>query len=236
MSHYEARAKSLRYGEDVIENSGILSKVYGYMSVALFITAFIAYQVMTSVSTVAWFQAHPGVFLLLILGELGLVILISAGLKSMSFPALLGAFVVYSGANGITLGVAVSIYTKASVCGTFVSCAMMFGALSIYGLVTKRNLDSVGDFCMMGLFGLLAMLIVNIFVASRAMDWLITAFGLIVFIGLTAYDTQKLKEIARNGLFGRQGAQKMALIGALSLYLDFVNLFLYLLRLFGVKK
>jgi len=236
MNRFQVRADSFGFNEDVIERNGILAKAYGYMSLALFITAFISYHVMQNVSMLQWFTEHPGTFIFLILGELGLVMFISGGLKSFSFPTLMGAYIIYASANGLTLGIAVSIYTKASVCGTFVTCAGMFGALSIYGLTTKRSLDGVGDFCAMGLFGLIAAMIVNIFFQSLAMDWLITVAGIIVFVGLTAYDTQKLKEITANGLVGQQGAQRIALLGALNLYLDFINLFLFLLRIFGQKK
>ena len=141
-------------------------------------------------------------------------------------------FIAYSALNGVTLSIVALVYTADSIASTFVTTAAMFGAMSAYGYMTRRDLSSWGSFLFMGLIGVVIASIVNIFVGSSAVSWIISGLGVIVFTGLTAYDTWKIKAMAAAGAGGR----KPAILGALTLYLDFINLFLMLLRLLGDRR
>ncbi len=146
-------------------------------------------------------------------------------------------FCVYSVLNGITCSSVLLVYTNDSVYSAFLSTAGMFGAMSLYGLYTKRNLTGMGSFLRMGLFGLIIAMVINIFVGSTMAETVISVMGIIIFMGLTAYDTAKIKELAEGaGMSGDEAVGKIAVIGALALYLDFINLFLYLIRLFGKRR
>jgi FtsH-binding integral membrane protein len=145
-------------------------------------------------------------------------------------------FLAYAVTNGVTLACIFLMYTKSSIASTFFVSAGTFGAMSAYGYATKRDLTGLGSFCMMGLFGLIIASVVNLFLGSPMIYWLTTFMGVIVFVGLTAYDTQKIKQLNIIGNEGTDEDRKEAIHGALVLYLDFINLFLYLLRLFGRRR
>lgn len=215
-----------------IARSALIRQVYAWMGGGLLVTALLA---MITVSSPAILNAVFGnrlVFYGLILGELGLVIAISGAINRLSAAMASLLFVLYAALNGITMSVIFAVYTAESVASTFVITAATFGAMSAYGYLTRRDLTGWGSFLFMGLIGVVIASLVNIFTRSSAASWVISAVGVIVFTGLTAYDTQKIKAMAATGAEGR----KPAILGALTLYLDFINLFLMLLRLLGNRR
>ncbi|NTV47602.1 MAG: Bax inhibitor-1/YccA family protein, partial [Chlorobiales bacterium] len=175
------------------------------------------------------------VFFGLVIAELALVFGISAAINKLSAAAASGLFFLYSALNGLTLASIFLVYSLGSIAGTFVVTAGMFGAMSLYGMTTKRDLTKFGSIAMMGLIGIIIAGVVNMFMASSVLNLIISVVGVILFTGLTAYDTQKIKEMAAMTNDG-ESEGKVAVMGALSLYLDFINLFLMLLRLFGSSR
>ncbi len=210
-----------------------LSKVYGWMVGGLLVTALTAWWVATSPAVM---QSIMGMMLFLILAEFGLVIYLSARIGKMSKNAAMISFLAFSFINGLTLSVILLMYAEESIYTTFIITAVMFGALSLYGFTTKKSLGAMGSFMFMGLIGIIVASIVNMFIASSALNFAISIIGVIVFAGLTAWDTQKLKQMYMVQYQGDEMATKGAIIGALTLYLDFINLFLFLLRLFGNRR
>jgi FtsH-binding integral membrane protein len=172
------------------------------------------------------------VFYGLMIGELALVIALSAAINRLSAAVATFMFIAYSALNGITLSVIFLVYTADSISSTFLVTAGMFGAMSAYGYMTRRDLTSWGSFLFMGLIGVVIASVVNIFMRNNSVSWIISGVGVIVFTGLTAYDTWKIKALAAGGAEGR----KPAILGALTLYLDFINLFLMLLRFLGRRR
>ena len=211
--------------------SAFLWKVYAWMAIGLGITASVAFVVVSSPDILRTLVANRLVFFGLIIAELGLVFYLSARAARMSPGSAAGLFALYSGLNGVTLSVILLAYTGESVTTTFVVTAGMFGALAFFGSTTKRSLAGAGQFLMMGLVGLILASILGIFWHNDALQFLISVVGVIVFTGLTAYDAQRLKEMALALPEGQAGSY--AIVGALSLYLDFINLFLMLLRFTG---
>jgi FtsH-binding integral membrane protein len=178
---------------------------------------------------------NPIVFYGLLIGQVLLVVAFSAIAARVSAGTAALMFFSYAALSGITFSAIFIRYTAGSIASTFLVTGGMFAALSFYGLVTKRNLDSIGSFCFMGLVGLMIASVVNIFLGSSMLYWLTTFVGVIVFTGLTAYDTAKLKALGAQGA-GGEAQTKLALQGALTLYLDFINLFLMLLRILGGRR
>jgi uncharacterized protein len=196
---------------------------------------------------VAWYTANNGalldfifgsrfVFYGLILGELGMVMALSAAIDRLSYTTAGTLFLVYSGLNGLTMAAIFLNYTATSVAGVFFITAGTFGAVAFYGATTKRDLSSLGSLAFMGLIGIILASIANIFLQSGALYWIISYVGVGVFVGLTAYDMQKLRAMHESGTMRGESGAKMAILGALRLYLDFVNLFLMLLRIFGNRR
>ena len=213
-----------------------LASVYLWMAAGLALTAVVS---LFTVSTPALLQAVFGnqiVFFALMIAELGLVIGVSAAINRISAGTATMLFLLYAALNGVTLAVVLLAYTGASVAGTFFVTAGMFGAMSLYGAVTKRDLASWGSFLFMGLIGVVIASVVNLFLRNDALGWVMAIAGVVVFTGLAAYDTNKLRAMARAGFGDESAERKGAIIGALALYLDFVNLFLMLLRLFGRRR
>jgi hypothetical protein len=211
--------------------SAFLAKVYGWMCIGLGITAVVAFVVASSPVLVSALAGNRLVFFAIVLAELGLVFYLSARVESLEPGPAAGLFVAYSALNGVTLSVILLAYTGTSVGTTFLVTGAMFGALAVFGTTTSRSLAGVGQFFFMGLIGLVLASIVGIFWHSDALQFLITVVGVIVFTGLTAWDAQRLKQMGAELPQERIGAH--AIVGALSLYLNFVNLFLMLLRLQG---
>jgi FtsH-binding integral membrane protein len=209
-----------------------MSAVYRWMTGGLALTAIFAWAVASSPAALAVIVGNRILFFGLILAELGLVVALSAMVNRLSAASAGALFALYSALNGATLSVVLLAYTGSSVAVAFVSTAGTFGAMSLYGTVTKRDLTSWGSFLFMGLVGIVIASLVNLFVRSSMITFVVSCMGVLVFTGLTAYDTQKLRAYARAG----GGAAAAPISGALSLYLDFVNLFLSLLRLTGSRR
>lgn len=214
--------------------SSFLRGVYGWMFGGMLVTAAVAFAVAGSPGLVQTLVTNRILFFGLIIAELALVYVVSAKVDTLSPTASAGLFLLYAALNGITLSLILLVYTRGSIATAFVSTAGMFGALALYGTVTKRSLDGVGSFAMMGLFGVLIAMVVNWFLKSPALAFVFSVAGVIVFTCLTAYDAQKLKQMAL-AVEGPQSGS-YAVSGALTLYLDFINLFLFLLRLFGNRR
>jgi hypothetical protein len=216
----------------VVAQNTLLRQVYAWMGLGLLLTAAMAVVTLSSPALLQLVFGNRLVFYGLILGELGLVIAVSAAINRLSAATATALFLLYAALNGITFSVIFAVYTTESIASTFVVTAATFGAMSVYGYTTRRDLTNWGSFLFMGLIGIVIASVVNIFVESSAASWVISAIGVIVFTGLTAYDTWKIKAMAAAGAQGR----KPAILGALTLYLDFINLFLMLLRLFGNRR
>jgi hypothetical protein len=214
---------------------GFLTKTYGWMVLGLAITAITAWYMFDSMFFEFLFE-NTMLFWILLLGELALVWGISAGINRLSKTAAGALFFLYSFLNGVTLSFLLAIYTAESIQSVFMLSALMFGCLSAFGYFTKRNLSAMGSFMFMGLIGIIGASILNIFMQSSAIHFAISVIGVLVFAGLTAYDTQKLKAMSLELYENGELASKGAIVGALNLYLDFINLFLMLLRLFGGRR
>jgi FtsH-binding integral membrane protein len=214
--------------------SAFLWKVYSWMAIGLGLTALVAFVVAGSPDVIRILVGNRLVFFALIIAELGLVFYLSARAQSMAPGTAAGLFALYSALNGVTLSVVLLAYTGESVATTFVVTAGMFGALAFFGSTTKRSLAGAGQFFMMGLVGLILASLVGMFWHSDALQFLISVVGVIVFTGLTAWDAQRLKQMALAIPEGQAGGY--AIVGALSLYLDFINLFLMLLRFTGRRN
>jgi len=212
-----------------------ITAVYGWMVAALAISGIAAFAVFNSETLLYFIFGSRFTFLGLIIAELALVFILSAGIRRMSFPVAAASFVIYSIVNGLTLSSVLFVYTGTSIVRIFVITALMFGAMSVYGATTKSSLQSAGKYLMMALIGLIIASLVNLFMRSSSLDWLISFVTVGVFTGLTAYDTQKITTAARYAQ-DNDDFKKIAIIGALELYLDFINIFLALLRLFGKRR
>ena len=214
----------------------LMRKVYLWMTVALAITGVTAYFVATSPAMINAIVSNQLLFWGLVIAELGLVLGLSAAINKLSLSVATLMFVLYSIINGATLSLIFILYTQSSIVSVFFITAGTFAAMAAYGYFTKADLTSMGKILFMALIGIIIATIVNIFVKSSGLEMIINYLGVLVFVGLTAYDTQKIKEMLLMAPDAGEGAQKVALLGALSLYLDFVNLFLYLLRIFGKRN
>ena len=214
--------------------TAFLSKVYGWMFLGLLITAGTALAVASSPVLIETFIGNRILFWILVLGQLGLVFYLSARVEHIAPATAAGLFMLYSALVGVTTSVIFLVYTSASIVSAFMISATMFGAMAVFGTLTKRSLAGVGQFMFMGLIGLIIASIVNIFWLNSALYFVISVVGVIVFTGLTAWDAQRLKEMAVALPDGRVGSY--AVVGALSLYLDFINLFFFILRLFGGRR
>ena len=213
-----------------------VNRVYNWMFCGLMITTVIAWGI-TQLGEAA-FRKVMALALPLMIVELVLVIVLSAAIRKMSAPVAGAIFIAYSALNGLTLSPIFLVYTQTSIFLAFGSCALMFAATSTFGYVTGMKLDTVGSYCFMGLIGILIASLVNFFLHSAVLDYIISYAGVAVFVGLTAWDTQKMRMVGEaNGEEAQSDAmRKVAIIFALSLYLDFINLFLMLLRIFGRRR
>jgi FtsH-binding integral membrane protein len=211
-------------------------KVYNYMGLGLGLSGLTAYAVTQGVYAEAgWAMALVKAHWVFALLGIGAVFFLSFGINRMKASTAFAAFMAYAVINGIWLTPVLLIYTSTSVATTFFVCASMFLATSLYGYTTKRDLTGMGSFLMMGLIGLIIASVVNIFLGSPAIAFAISAIGVLLFTGLTAYDTQKIKEMYWEG-DGHEIARKKSIMGALTLYLDFINLFIFLLQFLGNRR
>lgn len=214
----------------------LMRKVYTWMALALVITGFTAYYVATTPSLLYLIYSNQVVLWGLIIAELALVIGLSAAINRLSLTTATLLFVLYSVLNGAMLSSVFLIYTTASIANVFFITAGTFGAMAAYGYFTKKDLTSWGRILLMALIGIIIASVVNIFLRNSMFDLVISYIGVAIFVGLTAYDSQKIKEMMLQAPDASEQAQKVALLGALTLYLDFINLFLYLLRIFGKRE
>ncbi|MBI5498212.1 MAG: Bax inhibitor-1/YccA family protein [Deltaproteobacteria bacterium] len=218
------------------ENARFIWRVYRWMSLGLGLTGLTAMMVASSPQALSLVFGNRFVFYALLLAELAMVWTFSTIARKASVTVAMALFLTYAITNGVTMAVVFLIYTARSIADVFLICTGMFAAMSFYGSVTKKDLTSVGSFSIMGLFGIILAGIVNLFVRSDMMSFVIACLGVVVFVGLTAYDTQKIKAMNVIGNEGTDDDTKEALNGALVLYLDFINLFLMLLRLLGKRR
>lgn len=213
----------------------LMRKVYLWMALAMVITGLTSYYVATS-ALMPIILTNQVLMWGLIIGELALVFGLSAAINKLSLPVATLMFVLYSVLNGATLSIIFLVYTQSSIVNVFLVTALTFSVMAAYGYFTKKDLTSWGRMLFMALIGLIIASIVNIFLESSGMSLIVSFIGVLVFVGLTAYDSQKIKNMLVMAPDAGEGMQKLALLGALTLYLDFINLFLYLLRLLGSSR
>ncbi|MCS6713340.1 Bax inhibitor-1/YccA family protein [Proteus terrae] len=231
-----------RSNDSIVQRTGsglqtFMAQVYGWMTVGLLLTAFVAFYVASSEALLSMIFSSKIVFFGLIIAQLGLVFVLSGMVHKMSGAVATSLFMLYSALTGVTISSVLIIYTASSVASTFFICAAMFGALSVYGYTTKRSLTGMGSFLFMGLIGIIIASIVNIFMQSSMMSMVISYAGVLIFAGLTAYDTQKLKDMGNEiNQEDKENMRRYSIMGALTLYLDFINLFLMLLRILGDRR
>jgi len=214
----------------------LMRKVYLWMSLALVITGFTAYYVATTPALISAIITNQILFWGLVIGELALVFGLSAAINKLSLTTATLMFVIYAVINGLTLSFIFLVYTASSITSVFFITAGTFAVMAFFGYFTKTDLSSLGKILMMALIGIIIATIVNIFTKSEGLAMILNYLGVLVFVGLTAYDSQKIKQMLMMAPDAGEAAQKVALLGALSLYLDFINLFLYLLRIFGTRR
>jgi FtsH-binding integral membrane protein len=211
-------------------------KVFGWMTAGLMITGIMALMTVQSQVILGFVFGTPFVFFGLIIAQLGLVVWLSARISAMSAMTATTIFLGYSFLTGLTLAAVFLAYTSSSIASTFFVTAGTFGVMFAYGWLTHRDLTSIGSFMAMGLIGVIIASVVNMFLHNETIYWIITYIGIFIFVGLTAYDAQKIKAMSVVALEGEEAEQKGAIIGALRLYLDFINLFLLLLRVLGRRR
>lgn len=217
--------------------SVLFRNVYLWVTMGLVLTGVTALAVVDSPMLLNAILGSRFGFLIMILAELGLVWVLSARIWEMSFTAAMAMFFAYSVLNGATLSVIFLAYSLGSIASTFFVTAGTFAVMAVYGHVTKRDLTSIGNLSTMALIGLIIATAVNIFLQSTTLGWIVTYIGILLFVGLTAYDAQKIRRaLLGDGVVADIDMQRIALLGALSLYLDFINLFLYMLRLIGDRR
>ena len=228
----------LKRTQTLIVVNEFIRSVYNWMGIGLALTGIVAFYVANSETLRGFIFTNRLVFFGLIIAELGLVFTISSRVHKMKATTATALFVIYSALNGATLSSIFLVYTMSSVASVFFVCAATFITCSIYGMITKRDLTSLGGFMFMGLIGIIIASLINLFIQSSAMSMIISYIGVLVFVGLTAYDTQKLKTMALSQPADLEAGviRKGAILGALSLYLDFINLFLMLLHILGVSR
>lgn len=234
----EDASSSVRQQEIVSSStfSTLMRKVYTWMALALAITGFTAYYVASSPAILQAIFSNRILFWGLLIGELALVWIVSASINRLSLTTATAMFILYSVLNGVTLSFIFLAYTMTSITTVFFITAGTFAAMSLYGYFTKTDLSKMGQIMIMALIGLIIATIVNLFVKSSGLTMILSYVGVLIFVGLTAWDTQKIKEMLQMATDTGEAAQKIALMGALSIYLDFINLFLYLLRIFGSSR
>ena len=221
-----------------VRERSILRNVYLWMTGGLTLTALVSMTMVSSPGLMQTLVGSPGMFMVLIFAQLGLVFFISSRLDKMQASSAVLSFLIYAILNGMTLSVIFLAYTGVTISTAFFTTAGAFAGMSIYGMTTKRDLSSIGSFLMMGLIGIIIATVVNMFIGSETIYYLISYIGLFIFLGLTAWDTQVIKRW--NQSYGSSMDEdtyvKLSIMGALKLYLDFINMFLFILRIFGSRN
>lgn len=213
----------------------LMRKVYVWMTLALVITGMTAYGVASSPGILQMMFSNTAVFWVLVIAEIALVVGVSAAINRLSLATATLMFIIYSVINGALLSPIFLVYTSSSISTVFFITAGTFAAMAVVGYTTKTDLSSMGKYLLMALIGMIIATIVNVFIKSEGMTLILSYIGVLVFVGLTAYDSQKIKQMLLQAPDASEASQKLALLGALSLYLDFINLFIYLLRIFGKR-
>jgi uncharacterized protein len=226
---------------DKVSSRKFLAGVFSWMFVALAISAFCSYEFATNVNLLSMVfdlqtGGRTGFGTLIMFSPLAFVLAMSFGLNRMSFPVLTVLFLAFATCMGISLSSILIVYTAASVLGVFITTSVVFGTMAVAGYTTKQDLTSFGSLMIAGLWGMIIASFVNWFLHSEQLSYIISYVGVVVFVGLTAYDVQKLKRIGAGMEYGAAETKKMAVMGAMTLYLDFINLFLSLLRIFGRRR
>ena len=221
--------------EAVAVSKTFLLNVYNWMTMGLAITGLIAYAVST-VITEEFIARNIFLFYGLLIFQLLIVIGLSFAINKIPAIVAIGAFFFYSAITGLTFSLLFFVYTSASIASTFFICAAMFGSVSVFGYITKMDLSKIGAFAFMGLIGLIIASVVNMFLRNEMLYWIISYVGVLIFVGLTAWDTQKIKRLAQSIDGKSEAGKKAAIMGALNLYLDFINMFLFLLRIMGSRR
>lgn len=217
--------------------STLMRSVYTWMTLALAITGLTAMYMAKSLTVINMMMQNSMLFWGVLIAEVVLVMYMSARINKISFTTATLLFIAYSILNGVTLSILFLIYTASSIATTFFVTAGTFGAMALFGYVTKKDLTRIGSLCIMGVIGLIIASVVNMFLHNTMMDMIISYVGVLLFVGLTAYDAQKIKHLlSGDDIEVNESTQKIALLGALTLYLDFINLFIYLLRILGDRK
>ena len=239
MNYNDFELKNLSVDEQLAMSSAfpvLMRKVYVWMTLALVITGFTAYGVATSPGVLQTIFGNPVLFWGMIIAEFALVIGVSAAINRLSLTTATLMFILYSVINGALLSSIFMIYTASSIATVFFITAGTFGVMALIGYTTKTDLTSIGKYLFMALIGLIIATVVNVFIKSEGFTYILSYIGVLIFVGLTAYDSQKIKQMLLQAPDAGEGAQKIALLGALTLYLDFINLFIYLLRIFGKRN
>ena len=217
--------------------SSLMRSVYTWLTLALAITGLTAMYMAKSLTVLNMMMQNSMMFWGILIAEVVLVMYMSARIHKISFTTATLLFIAYSVLNGMTLSILFLIYTMSSIATTFFVTAGTFGVMAIFGYVTKKDLTRIGNLCLMGVIGLIIASVVNMFLHNSMMDMFISYIGVLIFVGLTAYDAQKIKHLlSGDDIEVNESTQKIALLGALTLYLDFINLFIYLLRILGDRK
>ncbi len=226
------------YSQSSARERSIIKNVYLWMTAGLALTGVVAFGISNNPTIMRSILGSPFLFFAIILGELALVMYLSARLMRMSAQAATLAFAAYSILNGITMSVIFLAYTGATISLAFFTTAATFGAMTLYAFITKRDLSGFGHYLMMGVIGIIVVSIINIFLKSPAVYYLISYAGVLIFMGLTAYDTQRILQMSNqmSGSVEESMYIKLSIMGALKLYLDFINIFLFLLRIFGRRR
>jgi len=206
----------------------ILNQSFGWMCIGLIVTGLSAYFVASSPTLINAINDNVFTYFVLIAVELILVAVLSAKVRSMTFEEAAGAFLVFSFLNGLTLSSIFLVYTETSIVSTFFITALVFGVMALYGYTTKQDLTSIGSLAFMALFGLIIAFIINAFLQNNALSYVLSGFSILIFVGLTAYDAQKIKQMG-----SYSDNENLGILGALTLYLDFINIFLDVLRFLG---
>ncbi len=238
----QSRSFDLQERQRILSHSSVeartsfLSQVYAWMCTGLVVTALTAWGLLQNRELMAQLVGGQGRFLLLIGLQLGAVIVLAAAFQRLSFAAAAGLFLLYSALTGVTFSTLFLVYTGASIASVFFITAGTFGAVSFYGMTTKRDLSGWGSYLFMGLIGIIVASVVNLFLHSDGLTMAVSYLAVLIFTGLTAYDTQRLMLVHESGRAHGRAGSKLAVYGALQLYLDFINLFLALLRIMGRRR
>lgn len=239
MNYNDYELKNLTVDQQLSMSSAfpvLMRKVYVWMTLALVITGFTAYGVATSPGVLQAIYGNQLLFWGMIIAEFALVIGVSSAINRLSLTTATLMFILYSVINGALLSYIFLVYTASSVATVFFITAGTFGAMALVGYTTKTDLTSIGKYLFMALIGLIIATVVNVFIKSEGFTYILSYIGVLIFVGLTAYDSQKIKQMLIQAPDAGESAQKLALLGALTLYLDFINLFIYLLRIFGKRE